>query len=438
MRRLPCFGWIVFSSILVSCATEKRNEKMVQETVPWNPNYEESLIPPYTLPEVLKCSDGSIVRTSAEWNGKRRPELLKLFRDVMYGAVPPMPDRVRYEVLSEKKNALGGLASRREIRIHFEMKNGRSHAADILLYIPAEAKGKVPVFVGLTFGGNHVVTLEPDVLMTGLNGKRDESFLSERGAHVRRWPLEMILRRGYALAVASYHDFFPDYEDGWETGIYTLFFEKEELKNRPKNYSAIGAWAWGFSRMLDCLETVPEIDTEKAAVIGHSRLGKSSLWAGAQDERFKLVCVNDSGCGGAALSRRLYGETLFSMYYKHSVGKWWFTDTLVTKVSDVGSLPLDQHELIALVAPRSVAVHSATEDQWADPKGEYLSACHAGGVYKLFGKQPLAEAPPPQPATPAGTDVSYYLRSGKHDLLQEDWQHYLDMADRSFAKSDGH
>jgi len=410
--------------------------KMVEKTVPWNPNYEESSIPPYSLPSVLKCADGTTVRNSADWMNKRRPELLKLFREVMYGAVPPKPDKVRYEVLSEKKNALNGLAVRREIRIHFEMNNGRTHNADVLLYIPAAARGKVPVFVGMTFGGNHVVTAETDVLMTGLIGKRDESFLSERGAQVRRWPLETILNRGYALAVASYHDFFPDYEDGWETGIYTLFFSKEELKKRQKNYSAIGAWAWGYSRMLDCLETVPEIDTENAAVIGHSRLGKSSLWAGAQDERFKLVCVNDSGCGGVALSRRLYGETLFSMYFKNSVGKWWFTDTLEAKVSKVDSLPLDQHELIALVAPRGVAVHSATEDQWADPKGEYLSAYHAGEVFKLFGKQPLTEITPPGPATPVGTDVSYYLRTGKHDLLLEDWTHYLNMADRILKKAD--
>ena len=169
-------------------------------------------------------------------------------------------------------------------------------------------------------------------------------------------------------------------------------------------------------------------------MFGHSRLGKSSLWAGANDERFKLVCVNDSGCGGAALSRRLYGETLFSMYHANSLGKWWFTDTLEAKAGHPELLPLDQHELISLIAPRAIAVHSATEDQWADPKGEYLSAWLAGPVFELFGKTPLTSETPPEPEHTVGTDVSYYCRIGKHDLLLSDWEHYLAMADRLFKR----
>ena len=173
------------------------------------------------------------------------------------------------------------------------------------------------------------------------------------------------------------------------------------------------------------------IDGTKAAVFGHSRLGKASLWAGANDERFKLVCVNDSGCGGAALSRRLYGETLFSMFERSRIG-YWFTDTLREKALHPEELPLDQHELIALIAPRAVSVHSATEDQWADPKGEYLAAYHAGPAFRLFRKTPLSSETPPAPETPAGSDVSYYYRTGQHDLLLADWLHYLAMADRVF------
>ncbi len=402
------------------------------ETVPWIANYDESKIPPYHLPALLKCSDGSAVRNAEEWNSKRRPELLKMFMDVMYGPCPPMPDRVRHRILSEKEDALNGLAVRREIRLYFVMNNGRRHSADLLLYLPKKANGKVPVFVGLTFFGNHVVTSEPDVRITGLAGKGCDPDFLERGKQARRWPLETILNRGYAVAVASYHDFFPDREDGWTQSMYELFFSESELKARPKAFSAIGAWAWGLSRMLDYLETVPEIDAEKAAVIGHSRLGKTSLWAGVTDERFSLVCVNDSGCGGAALSRRLYGETLFSMYYRCRVGEWWFTDSLKPKVNDVDSLPLDQHELIALAAPRAIAVHSATGDQWADPKGEYLSAYYAGDAFRLFGEHGLESPVPPAPDQSVGTDVSYFLRTGNHDLLIEDWNHYLDRADAVF------
>lgn len=407
---------------------------MYVQKIPWEVNYDESQMPAYTLPDVLLCQDGSKVGSAEDWQTKRRPELLQMFKDVMYGEIPPRPDRVRYELLSEKKDARGGKAVRREVRIHLEMNSGKSHSIDMLYYIPAKAKGKVPVFVGLTFIGNHVITDEPDVRITGLAGDTPEKQIDrERGIQVRRFPIDTILERGYALATASYHDVFPDRLTGWETSIYELFFSGEELK-RPKGYSCIGAWAWGISRMLDYLETVPEIDASKAVVYGHSRLGKTALWAGVTDERFQLVCVNDSGCGGAALSRRLYGETLFSMCNFHDIGKYWFTDTLPPKAGHPENLPLDQHELIALVAPRTVSVHSATEDQWADPKGEYLSAYYAGPVFKLFGKTPLASETPPEPEHAVGTDVSYYCRIGKHDLLLSDWNHYMDMADRIFNR----
>jgi len=407
---------------------------MYVQKIPWEVNYDESQMPAYTLPDVLLCQDGSKVGSVEEWQTKRRPELLQMFKDVMYGEIPPRPDRVRYELLSEKKDARNGKAVRREVRIHLEMNSGKSHSIDMLYYIPANAKGKVPVFVGLTFVGNHVITAEPDVRITGLAGDTPEKQIDRgRGIQERRFPIDAILDRGYALATASYHDVFPDRLTGWETSIYELFFSGEELK-RPKGYSCIGAWAWGISRMLDYLETVPEIDASKAAVYGHSRLGKTALWAGVTDERFKLVCVNDSGCGGAALSRRLYGETLFSMCNVHDIGKYWFTETLPPKAGHPENLPLDQHELIALVAPRTVSVHSATEDQWADPKGEYLSAYYAGPVFKLFGKTPLASETPPEPEHAVGTDVSYYCRIGKHDLLLSDWNHYMDMADRIFNR----
>ena len=311
---------------------------MYVQKIPWEVNYDESQMPQYTLPDVLLCQDGSKVETAEAWQKKRRPELLQMFKDVMYGEIPPRPDRVRYELLSEKKDARGGKAVRREVRIHLEMNNGKSHSIDMLYYLPANAKGKVPVFVGLTFIGNHVVTDEPDVRITGLAGDTPGNPINrERGFQVRRFPIDTILERGYALAVASYHDIFPDRVTGWETSIYELFFSGEELK-RPKGYSCVGAWAWGISRMLDYLETVPEIDASKAAVYGHSRLGKTSLWAGVTDERFKLVCVNDSGCGGAALSRRLYGETLFSMCNFHNIGKYWFTDTLADKAEQIEKL----------------------------------------------------------------------------------------------------
>ena len=406
---------------------------MYKQTIPWKVNYDESEIPPYDLPDLMTCSDGTKVSSAEMWTAKRRPELLKQFRDIMYGNPIPMPDETRFTVVSEKKNARGGLAIRREIRLDFLMKDGRRHSVIVLLYIPSHRRGKVPVFVSLTFGGNQGITDENDIFMTGLQGKRGADFIPP-GGNIRRYPIDLILKRGYALAVASYHDFFPDCPDSWGAGIYGLFRSPEELTGRPADASAIAVWAWGYSRILDCVSALPEIDGGKAVCIGHSRLGKASLWAGVSDERFKLVCVNDSGCGGAAPSRRLFGETIYCMYHYSVFGEWWFTDRMKSYAENVDELPFDQHALIALVAPRAVAVHSATEDLWADPRGEYLSAFCAGEVFRMFGKEPLASPEPPGADEAVGTDVSYFLRTGPHDILLPDWEHYLDDADRVFGK----
>ena len=405
---------------------------MYSETLPWQANYDESEMPSFELPDVLTCGDGTAISNKEQWMDKRRPELLGMFRNIMYGEIPPSPDRVAYTVLTEKKEARNGLALRREIRMDFIMNNGMRRMAVMLLYIPLKAKRLVPVAVALTFGGNESVTTEEDITMTGQMGKRDSHFLLP-GSKAERWPIDYIMERGYALAICSYHDFFADtYDDRWQTSIYELFRSKEELNGRPRNTSAISAWAWGYSRMLDCLQTVPEIDVDKALCIGHSRLGKTALWAGVNDERFKVVCVNDSGCGGAALSRRLYGETLFAMFHYSKVATYWFNDEMDQYCRHPEKLPFDQHCLLALVAPRCLCIHSATEDLWADPKGEYLSLHHAGKVFELFGKEPLASAVQPPPDTPVGKDVCYLLRTGKHNILLDDWRAYLDAADGVF------
>ena len=396
-----------------------------KENEEWQANYDESQVPPFTLPELLKTVDGRPIATAAEWEANR-PLLLQQFRDVMYGRRLPLPDKVSYELISEKKDAVGGLAVRREIRLTFSMNNGRSHSVVMILFIPAGAKEKVPVFTGLTFIGNHVICDDPDITTTGLAGAELKSFTRERGIQKARFPLAELMKEGFALAVCSYHDFFPDFAGGWPTSVLRIFFSEEELRPRLPDASAIGVWAWGLSRMLDYLETVPEIDASKAAVYGHSRLGKTALWAGAEDTRFKLVCVNDSGCGGAAPNRRLFGETLYCMSrVSDGFGHYWFTHTLAPHAMHPEELPIDQHQLIALIAPRAVAVHSATEDLWADPRGEYLSAWSAGPVYKLYGLEPLKSATPPPPDTPVGTDVSYFLREGKHNILLSDWECYM-------------
>ena len=409
---------------------------MYIQTLPWKANYDENEVPPFVLPDPLKAVDGTPITCKEEWESNRSA-LLEEFRKIMYGRRLPHVEKVEYKVLSEKKDALDGAAVMRQIEMTFTNR-GLSHKVVMLLFIPATATADAPapVFTNLTFIGNHVVAEDPDILITGEIGGEFRSFDRTRGVQTRRFPLKELMARNYALAVCSYHDFFPDAAAGWKKSILPLFLSEEEFVPRPQNLSAIGVWAWGLSQMLNCLETIPEIDAKQAAVIGHSRLGKTALWAGAEDTRFKLVCVNDSGCGGAAPNRRLYGETLFCMCRQtdDGFGHYWFTHTMVEDCAAPEKLPIDQHQLIALIAPRSVAVHSATEDQWADPRGEYMSLYNASKVYALYGKEVLTDPEPPAPDTPVGTDMSYFLREGKHDLLLSDWECYMAAFDRLLKK----
>ena len=402
---------------------------MYRQQLPWRANYDETMVPPFQLPDPLVSVSGSPIRTTAQWE-ENRPALLETFRRFMYGRRLPRPDKVKYTLLHEKKDALDGLALMQQIEMEFSMADGRSHKAVMLLFIPAGASGPVPVFTGLTFHGNHVVCDDPEILITGCAIEGSGQLERTRGFQSRRFPLKELMAKNFALAVASYHDFFPDSFYAWHKSVLPLFLSEEELKHlpRPENVSATGVWAWGISRMLDCLETLPGIDSSKAAVFGHYRLGKTALWAGAEDTRFKLVCVNDSGCGGAAPSRRLYGETLFAMCRTPAgFGNYWFSQKVKELCLTPELLPVDQHQLIALIAPRCVAVHSATEDQWADPRGEYMSLYKASPVFKLYGKKTLISATPPKPDTPVGSDMSYFLRTGKHDILAADWQCYMEV-----------
>ena len=408
------------------------------DTANWQPVYDESKVPAYTLPDPLTGKNGKKITTVQEWEKFRRPEILADFRKYLYGQDLPMAEKVEYQLLSEKRDALDGTAIRREVRLIFTGKNRRKFSFDILLYLPRAAKKPVPFFAGLNFKGNHTLEADKELHLTGLKITKTPDIAaaeSDRGKRIYRFPLKTIISRGYAIATACYHDIFPDRKDGWQESVYTLFYTPEELKNPPhERYSAIGAWSWGIRRITDHLVTLPEIDASRGAVFGHSRLGKTSLWTGAVDQRFKLICVNDAGSGGTALTRRLYGETLYSMcFIRRAPGRWWFVSAIKEYADGkVHLLPFDQHLLVALAAPRSIAIHSATEDLWADPKGEYLSAYHAGKVFSLYGKTPLKSAVQPPPETPVGTDISYLLRTGKHDLLRSDWLHYLDMADRIF------
>ena len=392
-------------------------------------NYDEAKVPKYTLPDPLVRNDGSPVRDAKAWYRDRRPEILSLFETNMYGRTPRELLPQRFEVLSSEKGALGGKALRRQVRVHFT-KADHGLNMSLLLYLPAEATGPVPVFLVPGFTPNHTIRSDPGILLADTwtpevgNPKpvKRPSTEQSRGSMANYWPVEEILARGYGLVTFYYADIEPDFDGGFEYGIRPFF-----PKTGATEWGAIGAWAWGLSRALDYLETDKNVDAKSVALMGVSRLGKTALWAGAQDQRFAMVISDDSGEGGAALSRRRFGEQPRDLVTNFP---YWFCANYRQYADNEDKLPMDQHMLLSLIAPRPLYVASAEEDLWADPRGEFLSAVYAGPVYRLLGAQDLGTTQMPPVNQPIMNTIGYHVRTGVHGITAYDWQQYLAFADK--------
>lgn len=390
-------------------------------------NYDETRAGTYTLPDPLTFNNGRPVRNVKDWK-RRRPEILQLFANDVYGRNPQSPRALRYEVFDTDEHALNGLAVRKQVTIYFsDKKDGPKE--DVLLYIPAASKKPVPVILTLNLFGNQSVINDPGVklgtIWTGKTHERQQAGKDSRGRY-KGFEVEKILSHGYGFATICYGDIEPDFNGGIAYGIRPLFFGSGQSQPKSDEWGAIGAWSYGLSRAMDYLEKEKAVDPHRVAIMGHSRLGKTVLWAGAMDQRFAMVLASCSGEAGASLARRNYGETVQDLV---NTFPYWFCINFQKYAKNVSQLPVDMHELIALLAPRPVYITGAEEDRWADPKGEFLACVGAGPVYRLLGVQGLGTDQMPPLNQPIMHTIGYHYRTGKHEVTAFDWDQFLKFAD---------
>ncbi len=370
-------------------------------------NYDESKVPQYTLPDPLKTQAGKTVNNKNQWEKTRKPEILRLFEDNIYGQIPKDYDSIRYSVSNENPNSMNGKAHLKEVLIEVFRMN-KSVKINLVLFIPNNAPKPAPAFLLI-------------------NNRPKDQTDPTRTVKSDFWPAEAAIESGYAIAAFHVSDAAPDDAKLFMNGALQLYPEQLSADNGMR---AIGAWGWGASRVMDYFENESLVDEDKVAIVGQSRGGKASLWAAAQDERFALCISNCSGSTGAKLARREFGERIrrINASFPH-----WF-NTNYKKFNDKESLlPVDQHELIALIAPRPVYATNATEDLWADPRGTFLALKNAEKVYNLYGlKSALGAEPPASDTAIIRSPLGYHNRTGVHNMTLFDWKNFIKFADYHF------
>lgn len=366
-------------------------------------NYYEEKVPSYTLPDPLVNNSGNSISHATDWEGRRK-EILGIFRSDVFGKVPSARYTENFKIVNNDQAAMEGAATLKQIDVEISSGN-RSLVIHLSLFTPNKSKKPVPAFLLINNRGQS--NIDP-------SRKQKSEF----------WPAEEVIARGYAIAAFNNSDVDPDSFDDFKNGIHGLLDDERNAES----WGTISAWAWGASRCLDYLVTDKMIDSKKVAVVGHSRGGKTALWAGAEDQRFGMVISNESGCTGAALARRCYGETIekINKSFPH-----WFCMNYRKFNGNENALPVDMHMLLALTAPRPLYIACASDDLWGDPKGSYLSLYNAVPVFRLLGKKSdiPVDMPPLNKPVISG-NVAYHIRDGGHNMLLKDWNWFMDFADR--------
>jgi hypothetical protein len=358
------------------------------------------------LPDPLVFANGNAVKSAEDWS-RRRGELIELFRENIYGRAPVgRPDGLKFEVCDMAADAMDGKATRKQVKISFHGLNGEG-AIKLILFTPNNAAKPAPCFL-----------LICNRSITNIDATRENKS--------EFWPAEDMIARGYAAAAFYNGDVAADKANSFSTGVHAIFLPVENRK--PDSWGTIAAWAWGASRCLDYLATDPAVDAKRVAVVGHSRGGKTALWAAAEDERFAMAVSNESGSTGAAIARNKQGEQIANI---NKGFPFWFNDNYKKFNGRENDLPVDQHELLALIAPRLLYVASAIDDKWSDPNNEFLATVYASPVYELLRRKGIGAKEFPKLDSPIQTgDIAYHARTGKHNLTAYDWKCFLDFTDR--------
>lgn len=386
------------------------------------------------LPDPLVLFDGRRVENGEQWRQARRPELKALFEYYMYGSAPPAPEKIDAKVERSDASYFGGKATKKEVTIAFGPPG--TPALHLLLVVPNRRQRPAPVFVGANFHGNHTLVDDPKVALPtvwmpdGTPGVENHKATDAgRGKEIAVWNLEGSIDRGYAVATFYCGDVDPDQPD-FSDGVHAAYYRPAQTKPGPHEWGTIAAWAWGISRAVDYLVKDADLDRERIAVVGHSRLGKTALLAAALDERIALAIPLQAGCGGTAPSRGRVGESVKQIndHFPH-----WFCDAFKQFNEQVDKLPFDQHSLVALVAPRPVLFANAVEDQWANPNGQFEVLRAADSVYRFLGVEGLAAAEMPEPNRLVASRLGYFIRPGRHSMTLADWEVFWAFADRQFG-----
>jgi len=393
-------------------------------------NYTEAKVGTYTLPDPLTLRSGEKVTDARTWRERRRPEILRMVEEGQFGRAPARPADMTFDVFDTGTPAFNGKATRKQVTIYFT-KNKSDDYVDLVVYLPAKASGPVPLLLQIGWGPNNIAVTDKGVKVGRTWNAKTKTRTPATEGRPLGGPLnvEQLVDRGYGVATFNYSDIDPDSLDSLAHGIRARYLTNGSSQPAADEWGSISAWAWGISRIIDYFETDKQVDARRIALTGASRLGKTSLWAGARDERIALVIASVSGEGGAALSRRNYGETIAHLVAPTRF-PYQFARNYATWAARPNDAPYDAHFIVSLMAPRPLLLQTGYTDKWSDPYGEFLAAKAATPVYELLGKKGIDKPSQPRLGEGMMNDLGYLMHDGGHGVVPADWPVFLDFMDK--------